>query len=113
MPLKGNGNKFINNGIGVHNEAQVSVELNDSTFENNKIGYLEGKLDRIDELFKNETPELAKKELIEELSKAIKRGESEKAESLFEKFDFHKWIASGANIAKIVESLASAMNIHS
>lgn len=38
MPLKGNGNKFINNGIGVHNEAQVSVELNDSTFENNKIG---------------------------------------------------------------------------
>ncbi|MEK5777908.1 hypothetical protein VXE44_22850, partial [Acinetobacter nosocomialis] len=84
-----NGNKFINNGIGVHNEAQVSVELNDSTFENNKIGYLEGKLDRIDELFKNETPELAKKELIEELSKAIKRGESEKAESIFEKFDFH------------------------
>ena len=47
--------------VSAFNEAQVSVELNDSTFENNKIGYLEGKLDRIDELFKNETPELAKK----------------------------------------------------
>lgn len=109
MPLKGNGNKFINNGIGVHNEAEVEIELNNSTFYGNKIGYLEGKFDFMNELFKSDTPETQKIELIGELSSAIAMGEPEKAESIFEKYDFHKWIASGANITKIVASLASAL----
>jgi len=108
MPLKGNGNKFINNGIGVHNESKAEIELNNSTFDNNQIGYLEGKFDFMNELFKSDAPETQKKELLEEINSAIAMGKPEKAESIFTKYDFHKWIASGANITKIVESLASA-----
>lgn len=108
MPLKGDGNKFVGNKIGVHNEALSGVELNNSTFENNGIGYLEGKYSFMDGFFAESAPQPQRDNLLSEINDAVKNGHPEKADSIFKKYDFHKWIATGVNITKIVAALKDA-----
>ena len=110
MPLKGDGNRFTGNGIGVHNQALSEVELNHTVFEGNGIGYLEGegRYAFMENLFAEGTPIAQRDELLNEIEQAVKKGEPSKAESIFEKYDFHKWIASGVNITKIVGALVDA-----
>jgi len=107
MPLKADGIKFIDNGIGIHNEACGDIELNDAVFQGNTVGYLEGKTPEIDSLFKAGAPQKDKAELLQELSSAINEGTPEKAESIFTKYKFHQWIAVGASIATIIGTIST------